>query len=85
MRSVWRQRSHAVLNPLRDLRKRHARFDPPLRPLPHLSVHFRTTSVVGQEILVHAVEVSFLLAGGAEVVLIAVLAYLALGVCVVGE
>jgi hypothetical protein len=48
-------------------------------------VHLRALPVVAEEVVVHAVEVALLLARGAVVVLVAVLADLAFGVVAIRE
>ena len=81
-----RQRAHTVLYALSDLREGFARLDELfLRPLPHLSVHFGTIPVVGQEVGIHAVEVTLFFGCGAVGVAANVFDFLADRVAVVGK
>ncbi|ROW00836.1 hypothetical protein VMCG_06534 [Cytospora schulzeri] len=85
---VAHQRAHAVLDPVGDVRQRHARLDPPLRPLPHLPVRLGRVPVVPQEVVVHQqpLPLPHLLAGRAVPVLVAVVLDLLAGrVGAVGE
>lgn len=75
--------AHRVLDALCNLGERHARLDPLLCPLSDLTVHLGAASVVGEEILVHAVEVALLLAGRAVCVLVEVVYTLSLGIGIV--
>ena len=68
-----RQIPDPILNTLRDLGQSLPWLDVLLRPLPDLPVDLRSLSILGQEVVVHAVEVALLLAGRAVVVLISVL------------
>jgi hypothetical protein len=77
------QSAHRVLDALGNLRQRHARLDPLLRPLPDLAMHLGAAPVVGEEVLVHAVQMALLLAGRPVRVLVSVLDNLAFGVGIV--
>lgn len=79
------QRTHRVLDPLRDLRQSHAGLDPALRPLPHLPVHLGAAAEVVEVVHVQAVQVALLLARRAVRVLVAVVGLLAVRVLAAGE
>ena len=79
------QGAHAVLDALCNLCETHAGLDPLLRPLAHLPVGFGAVAVVGQEVVVHAVEMTLLFVGGTIEVLANIVANLAGGIGVVGE
>lgn len=64
------QCAHRVLDALSDLGQAHSRLDPLLSPLPYLAVDFGALAVVGEEVVVHAVEMALLLAGGAVRILV---------------
>ena len=78
-----REGAHRVLDALSNLGQSHARLNPFLCPLAHLAMHLGAPAVVGQEVLVHAVEMALLFAGGPVRVLVAIFDDLALGVGIV--
>lgn len=82
---VTSQSTNRVLNTFRDLCESLTGLNVLLGILAHLTVHLRTLTVLLQEIIVHAVQVSLLLAGRTVRVVVFVFADLALGELAVGE
>ena len=79
------QRTNRILDALRDLRQGLSGLDILLGILADLAVDLGALPVLLQPVIVHAVEISLLLAGGAVRILILVLDDLAFGELVIGE
>lgn len=79
------QSPHGVLNALRNLRQSLARLDVLLCILADLTVDLSTLTVLLEEVIVYAIQVTLLLVGGTVGIVVLVFNDLAFGVLAVGE
>lgn len=82
---VTSQSTHRILDALSNLRQGLARLDGLLRILTDLTVHLGTLTVLLQEIIVHAVEITLFFVGRTVQIIILVLDDLALRILLAGE
>lgn len=79
------QGTYRIFNAFRNLGQGLTGLDVLLRILADLTVDLGTLAILLQEVIVHAIEITLLLVGGAVGVIVQVFADLALGVLVIGE